>query len=548
MGRHARAALLVALTIPFLIPLLRPGWVQSHEGLSYPIRLVEVARCWDDGLWSARWFPDLNFGQGYPFLCFYAPLFFFLSGLSHAVGAPLDLALKVPIVLATILGAAGTYRLVRTSAGPPVAMTAAALFTYAPYHVRDIFIRGDLAEYLAMGFLPWTVFGVVRLAEKHSAHRVSVLGAMAALAILSHNILGLLTGGMLALATLVLMTAVERKRKFGIAAAVGGGGALLLTAFFWVPALHERAFVQIDVLTSGHYVVAKHFATAVELLGRGEAPGIGQGLPMTFEIGWVGLGALLLGPLAWRRGGRSMRQLVRVGGLFLVVGVVMATALGSPFYRAIPLLQFVQFPWRFLSLVALGVAVLGAVGIGALLQGRSERVKWAAAAIVAAAAILFVGGILGPKPNSDLPSWGIDPVELRKSRETTSRGEYLPRWVEEQVKPRGFEDGVRVEGDAVIVAAARRAGRWDLTVDAAAPATITLVDSYYPGWTVRTGGTTLAVGPSERTGHVQFEVPAGRHEVAARLAPTRLRTGTRVVSFAVLLAGLVSLGLNRRHS
>jgi hypothetical protein len=213
----------------------------------------------------------------------------------------------------------------------------------------------------------------------------------------------------------------------------------------------------------------------------------------------------------------------------------MATALGSPFYRAIPLLQFVQFPWRFLSLVALGVAVLGAVGIGALLQGRSERVKWAAAAIVAAAAILFVGGILGPKPNSDLPSWGIDPVELRKSRETTSRGEYLPRWVEEQVKPRGFEDGVRVEGDAVIVAAARRAGRWDLTVDAAAPATITLV-------------TTLAVGPSERTGHVQFEVPAGRHEVAARLAPTRLRTGTRVVSFAVLLAGLVSLGLKRRHS
>ena len=221
-----------------------------------------------------------------------------------------------------------------------------------------------------------------------------------------------------------------------------------------------------------------------------------------------------------------MRQLVRVGGLFLVVGVVMATALGSPFYRAIPLLQFVQFPWRFLSLVALGVAVLGAVGIGALLQGRSERVKWAAAAIVQPGAIAFT----------------------RMPRETTSRGEYLPRWVEEQVKPRGFEDGVRVEGDAVIVAAARRAGRWDLTVDAAAPATITLVDSYYPGWTVRTGGTTLAVGPSERTGHVQFEVPAGRHEVAARLAPTRLRTGTRVVSFAVLLAGLVSLGLKRRHS
>lgn len=545
-ARAVRAALLLALTLPFLIPLLRPGWIQSHEGLSYPIRLVEVARCWEDGLWSARWFPDLHFGQGYPFLCFYAPLVFLTSGLAHAAGASLALALKVPVGLATLFGAAGTYRLVRTAATPPAAFAAAALFTYAPYHVRDVFIRGDLAEYLAMGFLPWGVWAVVRLAQRRSASRVALLAAAAALPILSHNILGLLTGGMLALTTLLAMPATDRPRSFGIAAAGGGAGALVLTAFFWAPALHERAFVQIDLLTSGHYVIGQHFASLGQLLGRGEAPGVGQGLPMTFELGWVGIAATLLAPLAGR-GDASARRLAAVGALFLAVGVVMTTSLGAPVYRAIPLLRFVQFPWRFLALAALGTAILGGVGIGALVARRSAAVQWTVAGGVTIAAVLLVANILGPKPNTNMPAWAIDPDELRRRPETTTRGEYVPRWVQESERPRGFDGGARAEGDAEIVRGERRAGRWELTVDAAKPAAIVLVDSYYPGWTARAGGETLPVEPQPRTGRVRIEVPAGRREIEVRLEPTPFRAAARILSLVALAAGIVSLGWRRRR-
>jgi len=213
-----RAALLFALPLPFLVPLLRPGWIQSHEGLSYPIRLVELARCWDDGFWSARWFPDLNHGQGYPFLCFYAPLLFFLSGGFHAAGAGIALALKLTAALATIAGAAGVYRLVRLASGPAGAIAAAALYTYAPYHVRDVFIRGDLAEYLAMGFVPWCLFAVVRLTHRRDAGAVLLVAVTAALTILSHNILGMLTGATLVLTTLVTMTFSSRPIAVGTAA------------------------------------------------------------------------------------------------------------------------------------------------------------------------------------------------------------------------------------------------------------------------------------------------------------------------------------------
>jgi hypothetical protein len=546
--RTVRAALVLAVTLPFLIPLFRPGWLQSHEGVSYPVRLVQVARCWDDGLWSARWFPDLNYGQGYPFLCFYAPLFYWLAGAFHAVGAGVELALKLPVALATLLGAAGAWRLVRTAVGPPGALAAAALYTYAPYRVRDVFIRGDLAEHLALGFLPWSVWALVRLARRRSARDVAMLAGTAALPILAHNIVGLLTGGMLALSTLVAMAGAGARRALGAAAALGGASALLLAAFFWAPALQERAFVRIDILTSGHYVVEHHFAKLSDLLGRGQAPGLGQALPMTFEIGWVGLGAVLLAPFAWRSAGPPRRLLLAVGALFLGVGVVMTTAAGAPVYDAIGLLRFVQFPWRFLSIVALGVAVLGGTGVGALAERWPPRVQWAGAIGVAVASVLFVAPILGPKPNGPLPAWSLDPAEYRSRGETTTRGEYLPVGVPEQARPRGFVDGVRVDGGATVLAATRRAGRWDLTVEAAAPATLALEDLWYPGWSARVDGRTVPVRSSDRGGHVELEIDAGRHDVVARFEPTPFRRSAQVVSLATLLAGAVTLAATARRA
>ena len=97
-----RALLLFAIVLPLLVPLLQPGWIQSHEGISYPIRLVEVRRAWDDGLLSARWFPDLLYGQGYPFLSFYAPLLFWSAGVLHVLGGDVTQAVKLHLGAVTL--------------------------------------------------------------------------------------------------------------------------------------------------------------------------------------------------------------------------------------------------------------------------------------------------------------------------------------------------------------------------------------------------------------------------------------------------------------
>ena len=299
-GAMVRAFALALLTLPFLVPLLRPGWVQSHEGLSYPVRQVELLRCWQDGLWSARWFPDLNYGQGYPFLCFYAPLVFFTAGLGQLAGATPDAALKIPLVLSILAGAAGAYRIARLGTGPAGAFVAAALFTYAPYRVRDVFIRGDVAEFLAMGLLPWALWAVLRLREDPRAGRVPAVALAGAAAILSHNILGMLTGIAMAGSAAVVSARAPagRRLRTGLVAAAGGAGALLLTAFFWLPALHERQFVRIDVLTSGPFDLSRWFVAPLDFFARGKFPGISQELPMSFELGWATLLALGIGAVS----------------------------------------------------------------------------------------------------------------------------------------------------------------------------------------------------------------------------------------------------------
>ena len=79
-------------------------------------------------------------------------------------------------------------------------------------------------------------------------------------AILSHNILGMLTGLCMALTGACVYfgaPAAERLRA-GFAALLGGVGTLLATAFFWVPALYEKQFVQIEDMTAVRRLTGDH--------------------------------------------------------------------------------------------------------------------------------------------------------------------------------------------------------------------------------------------------------------------------------------------------
>jgi hypothetical protein len=372
-----------------------------------------------------------------------------------------------------------------------------------------------------------------------------VLGA---LPVLAHNIVALFAGGMMVVAAAAAIAVSPRKPATAAAAALAGAGTLALSAFFWLPALYERRWVRIDAMTEGIYDVERNFLSIQDLFASPAVPGIGQQLPMSFELGWPALAALVFVPFAVRGASGMRAALLALGVAAVLVGVAMALPAGAAIYDAVPLLRFVQFPWRFLVLVTLGLGVLGGAGLGAFLAGRAPRVRAAVSGGAAILAVVAVSPLLGPKPHGEIPPWSVDPDELARGRQTaTGVGEYQPRWAGEAPPLREFDRGIRAPEGARIEGEGRGVGRYDFVVESAGPATILLRDVYYPGWTAVAGGREVPVRPHPENGHLELEVGPGRQEVHVRLHATPLRRAARSVSAAAAVAALVTIAFGRRR-
>ena len=537
-GSAVASLVLFLLGLPIVVPLFGVDWFESHEGASYPARVVQVGRCWDDGMWSARWFPDLAGGRGYPFLSFYAPLTFWSAAALAGVGVPVATSLKIVVLGATFLGLAGAYRLARLGTGRAGAIVAAALYAYAPYHLRDLWTRGDLAEYLALGLLPWSLWATLRLARRATARDAALAAVAGAAAILSHNVLGLFTGLAMALAAVVVLagSASRPRRDRLIATVLAGGGALVSTAFFWLPALAEKKWVQLDNLRTGYFDPARNFLEPGELFGLRRPPRefvLGEAEPMTFELGVVLL-LLPLAILAFRepRG----RRVALVAGALLILGVALCLPIAAFAYETLPLLRFVGLPWRFLSWVSLGAALVAGLGLGRALAGRSRIVRAGGATIVAAGAILSVPDLLRPLAPLDLQPWMLDPAAYREANFTASAAnEYTPIWARRK-ESIPFRGGIAATGSARIRNVERGVARWSFDVESDEPQTIVLRDFFYPGWRGSLDSEPVEIVPRPGSGHAQLEVPAGPFRFEGRLHPTPVRRAARWISLAAVLA------------
>lgn len=551
----AVSTMLVSLVaLPAVAPLLAVDWFESHEAASYPARVVEVRRCWEDGMLSARWFPDLAGGRGYPFLSFYAPGLFWAAGAFHQIGLTVPAALKVVVAAAGLLAAAGAYRLAREGMAEGPAVAAAILYAHAPYCLRDLWTRGDLAEHLALGILPWACWATLRLARQPRPGAAALAGLIGAGAILAHNVGGLLTGLAMALCGGIALAAPGRagegdrrhqRRQIAAALAWAGAAALLLSAFFWVPALMEKKWVQLENLRRGYFAVERNFVDLDQLLRLLPVPRefrLGQAEPMGFGLGPLLL-AVPLGIVAWVRRAAGSGAVCLLGTVLLLGGVFFSLRVSADLYDAVPLLQFVGFPWRFLSLASLGAALLAAAGVDAVFarrRGLRRAGEIVGATLLALLAIGLTSDLRRPLAELKLEPWMLDPAAYRQASFTASvADEYLPIWVQapESIP---FDQGVAVTRPARVTGVERGVARWSFVIETEEPATVVLADFFFPDWEASLAGEAVEVRPRSGSGHAEFDVPGGRHEFRGRLVPTRLRQVTAWLS-AGTAVGLVSL-------
>lgn len=593
--------------------LMRPGLPAATDAEIHVPRVAEFARILADGVLYPRWAPDFYLGYGYPLFNFYAPLTYYLAQpfylLTSAAGAA-----EALFVLATFLGGLGAYAFARRGLGRAAGVVAAGAFVFSPYLVLiDPFVRVDLAEFLAIAWTPWVLWGFDRLLAGEARAGVVVAALPLAALALTHNLMLVLFAPLLTAFLLFrLFSAGDRETWLRVAAA--GALAVGLSAVFWLPALIEKQYIVLDqVIGRDDFDFHRHFVTLGELLRP--SPRIDQGAlnpPLAYNLGlaqWAlaGLGWLAVhflpqsaqrsprqgiekqnrsshqGEAGWTNCQFVRRICLRVlrgskrhaappavklsnfmGVAALVLGFLMLEA-SAPVWEAVPLLRYVQFPWRLLGVVALPLAWLAGAGVSAF--GK----RWQPWMGVAALTLLLIGALpaLYPPPWEPLQA-DFSPYEMIARLEldgvalgTTANREYTPIWV--TVPPHesaqvlaGYEAGGpvdRFEREGLPPGAEVRMVRSTSVADlfevsSPEPFRAVVRRFYFPGWRARLDGAPLEIAPSEPHGFIAASLPAGTHELELRFGATPPRTLGSVVSLASLLvlAGMVLRERDRRGS
>ena len=563
-GSRFDPGLLVVLLLPVFvaITLLQPGIPRTADGYLHLLRVVEIHECWQDGVFYPRWAPDMAYGYGYPIFNYNAPLLYHITEMVHLMGLGFESAFKLVLIGCLVLGGWGTYALTKDFLGSKAGILAAAAYIHAPFMLREIFIEGGYAQFLAMCIMPAALWSCRRLLTRDHPLYLITTPLLCGAVVLSHNITGMLFLPFLALFGIWILLSSRRwdKVKWAVVALVA---SLTLVSVFLVPALVETPLVKLERLRQGYFDFRQHFLTLREILSPSAVPDSSSFNPVwLLNLGtvWVALDCLGLAGLALvgavtRGQGRQGKQGKQMAffPVMLLVSVFMTLPISTSLWEHVPLLAFAEFPWRFLGPASLGAAVLA--GASACLWSRLpwRRLEVAMVAlsllVIVAAAFVHLYTVWRPSNLEKLSPSDVVMHEVRTGiLGTTSASECLPTSVVEEpsgsplvnqylsggpiskLDMESLPDSARVEEiDHTVVSDKYR-------ISTSVPFTARFNTIHFEGWRATIDGQSVPISPSYPEGLITFQVPAGDHDIEVRFGDTPVRTVASLVSAATLLA------------
>jgi hypothetical protein len=544
-------------------PLLKGSLPQTADGIIHLYRLVELDNLFQHGVLFSRWAPDLVYGLGLPLFNFYAPLSYYLAEVFHLLGLSLVNALKAAFCL-TILGSGVTmYLYVRDVFGETPAVVAAVAYMYAPYQLYDSFFRGILPEVLALTLFPLVMWSFRRLV-KRGDRRYIVIGALGLASLpLTHATSTLILFPLL-VAYIVALLLLKRDRRLiewvAVASALALG--LALSAFFTLPAILERQWIQIERgLIPPNLDYHCHFLSLAEILSPPQPTDTGRMNPaVPRSLGLVQTIPAIAAITGLRRNEESQRVHILFFAFVLMASVAMMLPQSVALWDRLPPLAYLQFPFRWLGPASFAVAVMAGASVGTLPHSESlTSPRFLVSAVLLASLVLAALPMLYPGYQHSLPANPslaemMDMERRMGAVGTTATGEYLPIWVEwvppESLLEPMYRAGLPLqrldtstwpEGSTVLEEEyAPTAGR--LIVQLTKMLRVFFDIHYFPGWRAYIDGEEVPIEPTQGQGRISFIVPAGKHVIRLQFEELPLRMAAdaiSVISLLVLLAIVV---------
>lgn len=509
---------LILLTLPTLLPFFNNQFFYTQDHI-FIARLHQMSTALFSGHFPVRWAPDLRFGE--PIFNFYAPLPFYLGSLVKSLGFNIIWTSKIVFMLASFLSAVSMYIFCRKLFGSKAAILGTALYTYAPYRAVDIYVRGAISEAWVFVFFPLIFYTSFNLSQKATLTRMVLLALSLAGLFLTHNVTTLMFLPFLILWWLYLIFQ-QKNLKIIMLFLSSFILALGLAAFFLLPALFERQFIQTKYLIVGYFDFRAHFVAFYQFFSPFWGYGSSLWGPkddMSFQIGlahWATLAtATLLGFLF--RKDKKFIWLLSFLGLSFLLSLILQHNKSAFIWEAIPTMAFIQFPWRFLAISVFFVSITGA----AISNYFKNRFKILYFVFIAAVILVNIGYF---RPRNYVEDKFFDKFlhveSMHQGIDLTK--DYFPIWVKND-RVEYFGTPRALEGEIKVSSFERKTAKAWGSINVLSDSVIEVPITYFSGWEVRANGEIINLSEPSIQGLITFRLPKGEYQIDLKLEDTPIR-------------------------
>jgi hypothetical protein len=526
--------------LPAVYSLLKPGYFPIHDDIQ-AFRLLELDKCIKDGQIPCRWIPDMGYGYGYPQFNYYNPLPYYVMEIFHLIGFGFLDSTKIGFILSILISAYGMYLLGKSLWGKAGGLISSAFYIYGPYRAVNIYVRGAMGETWGIAFLPFIFWSIKEVVENKKYSKLWLALSLAAL-LTSHNIISIIFIPFFVAWIVFLIFSAKHRSSLKMHLKnifISGLWGFSISAFFTLPAFFEREYVHIETLLMGYFNFLAHFVGIRQLLfstefGYGDSqlgpidglmlsPGI---LHWAFPI----LTILLL--FFFKR-----KKYLRYSVLFLLLGwfgLFLIHPRSTIIWQSLPMLSFVQFPWRFLSIVTFCFSVIS--GAIVVIFPKKKIIRSLLVGLIVLIVILLNVAYFKPKSSLNITDAEKFSGDAWQKQLTISIFDYLPIYAEHPPTQKAPDTPSFLEGSGEVVQSDKGTDwqTWEISIISQSSKVIFPIYDF-PIWTARVNGQKYSITHDNELGLITLFLNKGINRVELELRDTPIRKSSNLLTLISMI-------------